>query len=556
MGDNLVYAVRGNIGFTLKRGLGKDATTVFDQASSKESACNVFAYSNNGLLFAYCDGQVTRVIEIATGKEVLNVELKRTRKLLFTPKDSYLLTFEPYAIYGKKETSDQKPDPNVRVFQLSDGKHVSSFVAPKEETWEPQFTDDESLAVRMIPSEVLFYNDLSFTRYDSRIVEKGLGAIALSTGGAPYHVALYIPASGSIPARVRVHRINSSNSVIANRTFFKSDKASMTWNQKGNALLILASVEVDQTNQSYYGEQSLYLINIQTDESVIVPLAKKGPVYAAKWNPNGREFAVCYGYMPAKVTFYNSKGLPIFDTVEGPKNDIFYNAFGNIVLICGFGNLSKGKMEFWDVEKKKEIISIEVPNTTLFEWAPDGQHFVTCTTSPRLRIDNSYRFWHYTGRMIHEVTFDSPREELWEVKWRPMSGYNKFEVREISKSDRMAAGLPIKKKDASHPLNNVPAGSVRQQGAYVPPHLRKTGGAAPPAATSTKGGQKTNGNAPTAIKPQQSEAERKLFQLRKKIDDIKLLKERVANGDHLQPNQLEKIKREAEFLAEIEKLSI
>ena len=36
----------------------------------------------------------------------------------------------------------------------------------------------------------------------------------------------------------------------------------------------------------------------------MVPLAKTGPVYAARWNPNGKEFAVCYGYMPAKVGKY------------------------------------------------------------------------------------------------------------------------------------------------------------------------------------------------------------------------------------------------------------
>lgn len=296
--------------------------------------------------------------------------------------------------------------------------------------------------------------------------------------------------------------------------------------------------------------------------------------------------------MPAKVTFYDMKGQPTFDLLEGPRNDIFYNAFGNLVLICGFGNISKGKMEFWDVEKKKEIISIEVPNTTLFHWAPDGQHFVTCTTSPRLRIDNCYRFWHYTGRMLAETHYDSPKEELLEVQWRPMSGYNKFVIKELTKTDKMAAGLPIKKKDASHPLNNVPAGAVRQAGAYVPPHLRKENGgraAGPPQAqpapsngNQSNGQQRErqpranghngqNGNGPQAFRPQQTEYERKLFQLKKKVEEIQLLKvtdnlsldnnirffqQRVEKGDQLQPNQLEKIKREQEFIADIAKLTI
>ena len=56
--------------------------------------------------------------------------------------------------------------------------------------------------------------------------------------------------------------------------------------------------------------------------------------------------------------------------------------------------------------------------------------------------------------------------------FRPMSGYNKFQVRELTKADKLQAGLLIKKKDVDHPLNNIPAGAVRQAGAYVPPHLR------------------------------------------------------------------------------------
>lgn len=125
---------------------------------------------------------------------------------------------------------------------------------------------------------------------------------------------------------------------------------------------------------------------------------------------------------------YNNKGEPIFDAAEGPRNELYYNAFGNILIACGFGNIAKGKMEFWDVENKKEIISvclifllclkhlqIDVPNTTQFEWAPDGQHFITATTTPRLRIDNCYRLWNYSGKLVSEFTYESPKEELWQV---------------------------------------------------------------------------------------------------------------------------------------------
>ena len=33
---------------------------------------------------------------------------------------------------------------------------------------------------------------------------------------------------------------------------------------------------------------------------------------------------------------------------------------------------------------------------------PDGVHFVTATTSPRMQIDNGFKAWDFTGKLIFE----------------------------------------------------------------------------------------------------------------------------------------------------------
>lgn len=45
---------------------------------------------------------------------------------------------------------------------------------------------------------------------------------------------------------------------------------------------------------------------------------------------------------------------------EAHRNEIYYNPFGDILVTCGFGNISSGKMNFWNVEKRTEIIEHEV----------------------------------------------------------------------------------------------------------------------------------------------------------------------------------------------------
>ncbi|EPB68812.1 hypothetical protein ANCCEY_12096 [Ancylostoma ceylanicum] len=79
-----------------------------------------------------------------------------------------MITFEPYAIYGQKVSPDQKPDPNMRVYNLVEGKHVATYIAKRESTWMPQFTDDESVAVRLVGSELLIHSGCQFGMIRSR----------------------------------------------------------------------------------------------------------------------------------------------------------------------------------------------------------------------------------------------------------------------------------------------------------------------------------------------------------------------------------------------------
>jgi len=57
------------------------------------------------------------------------------------------------------------------------------------------------------------------------------------------------------------------------------------------------------------------------------------------------------------------------------------------LLLAGFGNLRSG-IELWDAINRKLIAKTDAPDTTLLRWSPDGEHFMTATTAPRLRITN------------------------------------------------------------------------------------------------------------------------------------------------------------------------
>lgn len=65
-----------------------------------------------------------------------------------------------------------------------------------------------------------------------------------------------------------------------------------------------------------------------------------------------------------------------------------------------------------------QVSKPQAPDATHFSWCPDGEHIVTATCSPRLRVSNGYKIWHYTGSVLHRWEV-ADGGQLWEVCWQP-----------------------------------------------------------------------------------------------------------------------------------------
>jgi len=85
---------------------------------------------------------------------------------------------------------------------------------------------------------------------------------------------------------------------------------------------------------------------------------------------------------------------------------------------------------------------------------------MTATLSPRLRVDNGYKIWHYSGGLMHTKSV----EELWQVVWRPAS----VELYPM----RTTLSPPPKPIDDG--TQNIVKPPPKPVGAYRPPHARGT----------------------------------------------------------------------------------
>uniref|UniRef100_A0A7N4PMR7 Eukaryotic translation initiation factor 2A n=1 Tax=Sarcophilus harrisii TaxID=9305 RepID=A0A7N4PMR7_SARHA len=510
-----LLAVRGSEGLYMLNGPPNfTENTVFLRESGKN--CKVYAFSKDGSLFAWCNGEKVNLVNVADNGLLHSFNLPKAVCLEFSPKNSVLAIWQPYTSTIANKLHLQK---------------ISDFV--------------------------------------------------LSPGPQPCKVAVYVPGSKGAPSFVRLYQYPSfsgPHAALANKSFFKADKVTMLWNKKATAVLVIASTDVDKTGASYYGEQTLHYI-ATNGESAVVQLPKNGPIYDVVWNTSSTEFCAVYGFMPAKATIFNLKCDPVFDFGTGPRNAAYYSPHGNILVLAGFGNL-RGQMEVWDVKNYKLISKPVASDSTYFAWCPDGEHIVTATCAPRLRVSNGYKIWHYTGSILHK--YDVPSNaEIWQVSWQPF----------------LDGVFPAKAVTYQAVPSEVPEVESKVATAYRPPALRnkpitssKLHEDEPPqnmkpplsktalknqrkheAKKAAKQEARNEGSQDLTLNPtpQQNpprnvslptsgdpEVDKKIKNLRKKLKAIEQLKEQAASGKQLEKNQMEKIQKESALLQELEDLEL
>ncbi|EXX52633.1 hypothetical protein RirG_251340 [Rhizophagus irregularis DAOM 197198w] len=548
--------------------------------NSPGSNVKTFQYSKDGEYLGCALPESVKIFDAETAQLVSEIPKKQIVEIGFSPKGTYISTWE-----RPVKSADGSVHKNLIIWEVITGKQLISFTQKSQNNWNVQWTEDEMYFSRMVTGEVHFYDS---KRLDEGITNKlrleNIGDFSISPGKSA-SIAVFIPEKNAAPAIVRIYSIANFKVPLAQKTFYKADKIQMKWNDSGTNLLVLTQTDVDKTNKSYYGETNLFLLSVTGSYDCRVMLDKEGPIHDVTWGPSSKEFVVIYGYMPAKATLFDHRANPIHEFGTGIfRNTVRFNPQGRLVFIAGFGNL-KGEMDIWDRKTLKKIAEIEAPNSSESSWSPDGIYIMTAILSPRLRVDNGYKIWHYTGSLVHNQNID----ELLQIQWRPTS-VEFYPLADLPPAPEITKGL-------ASPTKTAPT----KAGAYLPPHARARG--APSAVKVHENGAKpvgsknkkkpkqkkeeevaketakvdetenkdptspiiSNGinninNSVDTVKSdsasQLSEKDKKIRNLTKKLRQIDELKERQKNGDKLEQTQIKKIETEATLRKELDRLNL
>lgn len=465
---SLEILVRGPEGFTLWT--GPPYNNGQPSIKIERVPCTSAKFSEDGSkLMVIKSDSIISIHDCKSSKEIRSFEIPNILAATLSPRGTYLQTFQKVSSPQEKNVilwKTQTGDSVYRLFQ----KNMTKTTWPSI-----RFSSDEAIACRLATNEIQFFDGWDFSKgIINRLRVPGVAAVELSKSPGS-HVAAFVPESKGIPASVQIFACgkDSQSQPVARRSFFRCSTVQLNWNSGSTGLLIVVQSDVDKTNQSYYGESKLHYLTTDGSHDGVVPLRKEGPVHDVQWSCSGSEFAVVYGFMPARATVFDKKCNALLELGSGPYNTIRWNPKGKFLCVAGFGNLP-GDMAFWDYMEKRQLGTTKAECSVTSEWSPDGCYFMTATTAPRLQVDNGIKIFHYNGSLYFKKMFD----KLYQAEWKPESPDRFGDISELVKSidSLKVEGTKLQGQGSKSSQSSAKAASAnpptQKPAAYRPPHAK------------------------------------------------------------------------------------
>ena len=339
------------------------------------------------------------------------------RYFYFSPQNQFLVTFERYVSKDDKD--------NVFCHNLKTDSTLSLQIKIKsmsERNWPAfRWSLDERVCLHMTTNtiKVMHGRNLSLQTPLYSLTIPNIMQYTLSPNGQL--LAGFFPEAKGQPASLRVFDITDRSArPRAAKATFNAQNAKILWNANSTSLIAIFSTDSDVTSSSYFGTSSLFFMRVneagEMTGSTLVTGENGGPCHDACWSPTADEFIAVTGKMPAEIALYDGKtGAKRISFGVTRRNTLKWNEFGRVFVAGGFGNLP-GDIDVWDKNKALCLSTVRIPCTVICEWGPDGRHFVSASTFPRMRIDNFAQIVNYDGTTVAKLTDFA---ELYACKWRP-----------------------------------------------------------------------------------------------------------------------------------------
>ena len=368
------------------------------------SPCFVSLFSPSGTKLAVVDLVGIKVLSTPQYTELFSIRRSNVQLLHFSPCGKYLVSWE----------KPQEDSPNLIIWDTDRQVQVYAFYQKKflKETWPTAiFSSDSSFIYIKNVNDLYIYRIPEVQPYQ---VFNDFKITSFFTSAKQRYLVTYTGEEKQETSKLSflTHQ-DSGMQKLAELQIKFVQELKVIWNKEATSALIWCQTDVDTTGRSYYGEHSLF---IATNEPRIKPVkTTEGPIHDVMWSPCEDVFIVIAGFMPATSHFYSAAGNKKDQIAKHHRNTVKWNPFGSLFLIAGFGNL-QGEVDVYEKNSLELVGNCRASSTVYCEWGPCGKVFVAATLCPRMRVDNGYSMYKYTGELLFRVMEPF---ELWQVAWTP-----------------------------------------------------------------------------------------------------------------------------------------
>eukprot|EP00906_Rhabdomonas_costata_P031800 RCo044871 len=374
---------------------------------SEASGSSFVVFSPCGSLVACADKSDSAVLLLrcSDGSVVHQLPSAKATSAAFSPRSTTVVTW-------RRDTRADFDEPNMAVFATASGALLASFV---QKRWPALFwSPDEALCLRAMSSSIYVVDGRNLLQNPPQsMLEERVSGLSVSLGSPPCVAVLTTSKQGK-PGSVRIYELGQLHQEpkLA-QDITRVDSADLLWNRQGTTLLVHSKTDVDTTGRSYYGNSSLFLLDLPSKQVWHVKMGQGERVHDVVWSPVGTEFVAVYGEMPGnKATLFSQHGEVVFQFPTAARNTVSWSPDGRLLLIAGFGNLN-GEMNVWNREKlssrgnQGRIGQMGDSSVTSFSWSPDSRSILTSVCAPRMQVDNRAVLWKHNGTVLHKADYDA-----------------------------------------------------------------------------------------------------------------------------------------------------
>lgn len=389
----------------------------------------------------------------------------QVRLIDFSPNEKYMVTLSPLPITMPDTAAERARFPfgpeseghKLVIWDLTTGEPARTFALPphleesKEMPWPlVKWSFDDKYCARQGPDALAIYETPSFQLLDKKLVKieniiefewapAGVNLANSKTVGGDHVLSYWTPESANQTARVALMHVPSKQ-VLRTVNLFQVSDCKMHWQSQGKLLC----VKVDRHTKS---GKTLFT-NLEffktTEKDIPVEILElKEIAMNFAWEPKSERFITISRLDDGNMNPAIPKNIVSFYAVESTakgkvttssyksyhsmvkkhSNTIMWSPQGRYVVVATITK-NNNEVEFFDVSfdddksgkapaNVKLLMSEKYPGMTNMAWDPSGRFVAAWSSSWLHAIENGYRLYEFSGRMLKETLVDQFKEFLW-----------------------------------------------------------------------------------------------------------------------------------------------